>query len=105
MENLKKMAVLAVCVSSSAIPCSLNAASVNSVDEVNKQAVESAQQSGITVTGMVVDASGTPVVGANVLVAGTTNGVVTDLDGNFSLSDVKKGALLQVSLLVISLWK
>ena len=102
MENLKTMAVLAVCVSSSAIPCSLNAASENSVDEAKKQAVESVpgtQQSGITVTGIVVDASGAPVVGANVLVAGTTNGVVTDLDGNFSLSDVKKGALLQVSFI------
>ena len=102
MENLKTMAVLAVCVSSSAIPCSLNAASENSVDEAKKQVVESVpgtQQSGITVTGIVVDASGAPVVGANVLVAGTTNGVVTDLDGNFSLSDVKKGALLQVSFI------
>ena len=41
------------------------------------------------VTGKVVDSNGEPVVGAGVQVKGTTSGVVTDLDGNFS---VKTGA-------------
>ena len=49
-----------------------------------------------TATGTVVDAMG-PVIGASVVVKGTTNGVITDFDGNFSLSNVKKGDVIQVS--------
>ena len=57
--------------------------------------VKIAQQSG-TATGTVVDAMG-PVIGAAVVVKGTTNGVVTDFDGNFSLNNVKKGDIIQIS--------
>ena len=46
-----------------------------------------------TVTGTVVDNYGEPVLGANVIVAGTTNGAVTDFDGNFSLTDVPDNAI------------
>ena len=53
------------------------------------------QQNG-TATGTVVDAMG-PVIGASVVVKGTTNGVITDFDGNFSLSNVKKGDILEIS--------
>lgn len=53
------------------------------------------QQDG-KITGTIVDAAGIPIPGANVVVKGTTNGTITDMDGNFSL-DVPKGALLQVS--------
>ena len=53
------------------------------------------QQSG-TATGTVVDAMG-PVIGASVVVKGTTNGIITDFDGNFSLSGVKKGDILVIS--------
>ena len=49
-----------------------------------------------TATGTVVDAMG-PVIGASVVVKGTTNGVITDFDGNFSLSNVKKGDVIQIS--------
>ena len=38
-----------------------------------------------TVTGVVKDAAGEPIIGANIVVKGTTNGTVTDLDGNFTL--------------------
>ena len=44
-----------------------------------------------------VDEAGIPVVGANVVIVGTTLGVVTDLDGNFSLSEVDPGAMLSIS--------
>ncbi|WP_369862972.1 carboxypeptidase-like regulatory domain-containing protein [Bacteroides stercorirosoris] len=37
------------------------------------------------VTGTVVDGTGETVIGANVLVVGTTNGVITDMDGSFTL--------------------
>ncbi|MDR1646255.1 MAG: TonB-dependent receptor [Tannerellaceae bacterium] len=39
-----------------------------------------------TITGMVVDGSGIGLPGANVVIKGTTNGVVTDLDGNYRIS-------------------
>lgn len=50
-----------------------------------------------TVTGTVKDATGAGVIGASVLVQGTHNGVVTDLDGNFSLPGVYDGAKLEIS--------
>lgn len=50
-----------------------------------------------TVSGTVTDAIGEPVIGANVVVSGTTNGVITDLDGHFTLSDVSHGATLLFS--------
>ena len=48
------------------------------------------------VTGTVEDALG-PVIGASVMVKGTTNGVITDLEGKFSLNDVKKGDIIVIS--------
>ena len=51
-----------------------------------------------TVTGQVIDqATGEPVIGANVLVKGTTTGTITDLDGNFSISGVTDKSVLHVS--------
>lgn len=52
------------------------------------------QQDG-KITGVVSDAFG-PIAGANVVVKGTTNGTITDMDGHFSL-DAPKGAKLQIS--------
>jgi type II secretory pathway component GspD/PulD (secretin) len=46
--------------------------------------------------GMVTDESGEPVIGANIKEKGTTNGTVTDADGNFSL-DVPENAVLQIT--------
>ena len=48
------------------------------------------------VSGTVVDAKGEPVIGANVVVKGTTNGSITDVDGKFNL-DVPVGATLEIS--------
>ncbi|KAA3966059.1 TonB-dependent receptor plug domain-containing protein, partial [Bacteroides ovatus] len=42
-----------------------------------------------TIKGKIVDSNGEPVIGANVMVKGTTNGCMTDIDGNFSLKDAK----------------
>ena len=53
-------------------------------------------QKGNKITGTVVDAAGIPIIGANVMVKGTTNGAVTDINGKFSLN-VEKGDLLEVS--------
>lgn len=52
----------------------------------------------LTATGKVVDAAGLEVIGASVLEKGTTNGVVTNLDGEFSLS-VGQNATLVISFI------
>ena len=51
-----------------------------------------------TLKGTVTDALG-PVPGASVIVKGTTNGMVTDMDGNFVLTDLKNGDIIQVSFI------
>lgn len=55
-----------------------------------------ANQQKKTITGTVVDPNGEAVIGANVVVKGTTNGTITDMDGKFSL-EVPEGAMLLVS--------
>ena len=50
----------------------------------------------ISVSGTVVDELGEPILGANIIQKGTTNGVLTDIDGNFSLK-APNGATLVVS--------
>lgn len=52
----------------------------------------SAQQ--ISISGNVVDESGISVIGASVLEKGTTNGTITDIDGNFSISVSEKSTLV-----------
>lgn len=60
-----------------------------------KHAADISQQSG-NVSGIVEDDFG-PVTGASVIVKGTTNGNITDLDGNFTLDGVKSGDIIQIS--------
>ena len=48
------------------------------------------------VSGTVLDATGEPLIGVSILETGTSNGVVTDIDGNFTLT-VKQGATLTIS--------
>lgn len=54
------------------------------------------QQANVNVKGTVKDASGEPLIGVSILVKGTTNGTVTDIDGNFNLN-APKGAVLEIS--------
>ena len=54
------------------------------------------QQKIQTITGKVIDKNGEPIIGANVLVKGTTNGTVTDVDGNYTL-EVPENSVLQIS--------
>ena len=57
--------------------------------------VQNVQQATKKITGTVVDAQG-PVIGASVMEKGTTNGTVTDFDGNFTLN-VNPGATIVIS--------
>lgn len=54
-------------------------------------------QQGRSVSGVVYDSSGETIIGANIVVKGTTNGIITDIDGKFSLMNVPEGATLVVS--------
>lgn len=58
--------------------------------------VQTAQQQE-TCTGIVKDATGETVIGASVIVKGTTNGTITGIDGDFTLQNVKKGDIIQIS--------
>ena len=58
--------------------------------------IEVLQQNG-QCTGIVKDASGMTVIGASVIVKGTTHGTVTDMDGRFTIDGVKLGDVIQVS--------
>lgn len=53
----------------------------------------------VKITGQIIDESGLPLPGVNVIIKGTTTGTVTDLDGNYSLSDVPSDAILVFSFI------
>ena len=52
----------------------------------------------MTVKGLVKDTTGEPIIGANVVVKGTTNGTITDFDGNFLLN-ANKGDIIFISFI------
>ena len=66
------------------------------VDAMSTEGVAAVQQNGRTVTVTVNDAMG-PVIGANVLVKGTTIGSITDMDGNAVIQGVPNNAVMVVS--------
>ena len=47
----------------------------------------------VTVSGTVTDTTGEPIIGASVIVVGTTTGVSTDIDGHYSVSADKAGQI------------
>lgn len=53
-------------------------------------------QVGRIINGLISDERGEPIIGANVIEKGTTNGIITDIDGKFSLS-VAENAILQIT--------
>ena len=59
--------------------------------------VSSVQQEGLVVKGVVLDQNGETLIGVNVLEEGTTNGTITDFDGNFVLKVTNKNAKIRVS--------
>lgn len=66
------------------------------ISKDEKAAPVSLQQKGQTITGIVKDATGEPVIGANIVEKGTTNGTITDMNGQFTLT-VNPKAVLQIS--------
>ena len=74
-----------------------SASYVSGNNSINEHGVISQiQQQAKKVNGTVLDEIGEPIIGANVVVKGTTIGTTTDLDGNFSL-DVPEGSIITIS--------
>lgn len=65
--------------------------------DLPENAPQSTQQQSSTCTGTVYDDDGEPLVGATLIVVGTQNGTATDVDGRFSINNVKKGAKLRIT--------
>lgn len=57
--------------------------------------VYEAQQQKKSVSGLLTDVDGNPVIGATVVIKGTTNGVTTDVDGRYTLKGVKQGDVIE----------
>jgi TonB-linked SusC/RagA family outer membrane protein len=74
----------------------LMGAGIASARSGDSQETLETQQSKVRITGTVVDQTGAPVIGANVTEKGTTNGIVTDIEGKFVLS-ISENAVLQIS--------
>ena len=86
-RNFRKTALLVSAVAMFGLGYSSNAYAAGAPQEV--------QQATKKITGTVVDAAG-PVIGASVVEKGSSNGVITDFDGNFTIN-VKPGATIVIS--------
>lgn len=72
------------------------AGTIYAIPEVKKDDVRVSQQNG-TCTGVVKDATGETIIGASVVVKGSTNGTITGIDGDFSLANVPQGSTIIIS--------
>ncbi|MGL4852670.1 MAG: SusC/RagA family TonB-linked outer membrane protein [Phocaeicola sp.] len=75
---------------------------INKTDDhahVSSHSVNSILQQVKRISGTVKDPAGEPIIGANVLIKGTSNGTITDFDGNYTLDNVPEGAVLDVSFI------
>lgn len=65
-------------------------------ENVDSQVVQQAKRFP-TVKGRIIDKSGEAIIGASVLVRGTSNGTITDLDGNFELKNIPLSSVLEIT--------
>ena len=92
LQGIAKASAFCLLLSAFSVNAAMAApAPAGTVDEVM------AVQQGKKVTGVVVDGTGEPVIGANVVVKGTTNGTITDFDGNYTIEGVSANDVLVVS--------
>lgn len=89
---LKKMQPVGFLLLFSAVPSGMVFADVSMTDNAI------VQQNG-DCKGVVKDANGETVIGASVVVKGTGTGTITDMDGNFSIPNVARGATLEISFI------
>lgn len=102
METLANRAVfgrsilrVATCVSLATLASETPAFAVENT--LNNAGIQIVQQKGLTLSGTVKDKTGEPVIGANVVEQGTMNGVVTDIDGKYTIDVKNPQAVLVVS--------
>lgn len=96
MDMLLKNTDLTYSIVNRQVTISRKAESTETTDTDDVNAVREVQQARKTVTGTVRDSNGETIIGANIVEVGTTNGTITDIDGNFSLN-VPNNATLQVT--------
>jgi TonB-linked SusC/RagA family outer membrane protein len=90
MNYYKKTVILLVVLSMCMLPALLQAQQRDNNQVASQE---------ITVTGVVTDPEGLPLIGASVVVKGTAKAASTDIDGKFSLSRITPGQVLEVSYL------
>ena len=89
-----KMSLILLLAASSSLSANGKAVQSNEIMLPPPSAVS--QPADVKVVGSVKDASGEPLIGVSILVKGTTNGTVTDIDGKFNLN-APKGSVLEIS--------
>lgn len=94
--NLMRQSLFGAVLFSAGIVQAASASGVPEASDAGVGSVNILQQKGKTVSGVITDAYGA-VIGANVVVKGTTTGTVTDVDGKFTLANVPADAVLQIS--------
>lgn len=70
---------------------------VSALAAQSNSAIATATQQQNSCTGNVKDSNGEPIIGATIRIDGQSGGAVTDLDGNFTIRDVKKGAKITIT--------
>ncbi len=90
-QKLKLLFVLSLCVIVQAQAFGASEGTVNTVLNLQDQ--------GKTITGRITDSSGDPLVGVTILVEGTSQGVITDIDGNYSIEVPSEDAVLVISFI------
>ena len=89
LKGLKSISALLLC-------CAISGGTVYATPSERQVSQASQQQDG-TCTGVVVDETGMTVIGASVVVKGTTNGAITDLDGKFTIKNAKPGDVIVIT--------
>lgn len=88
MLNLKSLSALLLALGTTGAAYSIP---FSGIDYTN------ATQQDAACTGIVKDAAGETIIGASVIVKGTTNGTITGIDGDFTIPNVENGAVIQIS--------
>lgn len=70
----------------------------NKMIVISKKEVKSNDQAGRkTITGKIIDEKGEPVIGASIVIKGTSHGTITNLDGEYTLADVPENSTITIS--------
>lgn len=96
-RNSKYLILATIAMVLSQVSVSAASAAVPDSPDSKVLAVSTTAQDGVVCKGVVVDNNGEPLVGATVRIVGTSLGTATDIDGNFTLSNVPVGASIEIS--------